>query len=197
MKMIFVAVALSLLSALPQAHAGTIADCSTVAGNVVANCGFETGDFTGWTAGNGYSIGTPGVTGSYDAYTGNAAGDTSDTLSQSIATAPGADYTIIFDLFQDHVANTAVVSFGGTQIADLVNVADNTWDVYTYTAAAVSSSTTLSFALGNNPYYAYLDNVSVTEQSATTPEPAVWTLLAGGLALAALLRRTRLWPLTR
>src|SRR5258707_4542450 len=27
----------------------SVADCARVAGNLVVNCGFETGDFTGWT----------------------------------------------------------------------------------------------------------------------------------------------------
>ena len=35
-----------LFLAVPQSKAGSI--CDAVSGNLVANCGFETGDFTGW-----------------------------------------------------------------------------------------------------------------------------------------------------
>src|SRR5262249_25511034 len=34
-----------------QANINTYPDCTVVAGNLVNNCGFETGDFTGWTQG--------------------------------------------------------------------------------------------------------------------------------------------------
>src|ERR1700728_1754539 len=37
-----------LFAGLPQGRAGS-SICAAVAGNLVANCGFETGDFTGWT----------------------------------------------------------------------------------------------------------------------------------------------------
>jgi hypothetical protein len=195
MRLLFALAALTVFSALPHAHAGTLTNCTTVVGNLVANCGFETGDFTGWTlvlGAGSYSIGIPDGTtaasGNYAAYTGDGSGDTYDALTQNIATVPGADYSITFDLYQQSEPSSAAVTFGGTQIADLLNVTGYVWQEYSYSATATAASTTLSIALGNDPYYAYLDNVIVTE-SAATPEPATWALMAGGTALVAAFRR--------
>src|SRR5205823_14488291 len=38
-----------------HAVAATFIDCTLVPGNLVANCGFETGDFTNWTQGGDLS----------------------------------------------------------------------------------------------------------------------------------------------
>ena len=41
----------SILSGFGSAAMATPSLCDSIAGNLVANCGFETGDFTGWTPG--------------------------------------------------------------------------------------------------------------------------------------------------
>jgi PEP-CTERM motif len=71
--------------------------CGSVSGNVIVNCGFETGDFTGWTQGG--NTGFTGVTssapyvnsGTYGAYLGPIGSD--GTLSQSFQ---GNTVTFVF-----------------------------------------------------------------------------------------------------
>ena len=185
MKLSLLFCALSFIVAVPQAQATIITDCTTVAGNLVTNCGFETGNFTGWTN-SGFQINGNSASGTDAAYANGSVGH-DDTLSENLLTSPGTVYTIVFDLNTlNDTPNQAIVSFGGTQVADLENVSVNGYQEYTYTAAATSSMSTLSFLMGNTPGASYLDNVSVTTP---TPESATWGLMAGSIALAAGLRR--------
>ena len=77
--------ALCFLVTSPAWAAASI--CDSIAGNVIVNCGFETGDFTGWTlTGNtgftGVTSGSPYVnSGTYGAYLGPVGSD--GFLSQS------------------------------------------------------------------------------------------------------------------
>ena len=103
-----------LLMVQGQGKAASI--CEAAAGNLVANCGFETGDFTSW---NSTGNDTPaeqdnlyGVEGvdPFDSIAPNS-GDNqaffadlvanSTTLSQTITTNPGDTYAISFYLAQD------------------------------------------------------------------------------------------------
>ena len=81
-----------------------------------------------------------------------------------------------------------IVSFGGTQVADLENFTDTSWREYTYMATAMATSSVLSFQMGSDPGFVGADNVIVTALT-STPEPATWGFVAGSDALAALLRR--------
>ena len=40
-------IALSLILVAPESRASTV--CGSVAGNLISNCGFETGNFNSWT----------------------------------------------------------------------------------------------------------------------------------------------------
>lgn len=92
--------------------------CDSVSGNIVANCGFESGSFSGWSVtgnlygginGNyvGVDNGNPN-SGNYEAYfgapseygqtgSGNMYGPAT-TLSQTVAALPGQYYEILFYL---------------------------------------------------------------------------------------------------
>src|SRR5438128_2226125 len=96
-------IALGTILILPgSAQAGSVASaCDAIAGNLVDNCGFETGDFTDWTA-------TPAPVGShfgvnfFYAHTGvegaffMASDGFPDSIAQSIPTLPGGTYTVTF-----------------------------------------------------------------------------------------------------
>ena len=69
------------------ANVNTFPDCTVVAGNLVANCGFETGDFTGWTQGGDTSFSSAtncGHSGTFCAHMGPTAYN--GTLTQSLST---------------------------------------------------------------------------------------------------------------
>jgi hypothetical protein len=86
---------IKLLLALTAAAAFALAQ--PVKANLITNGGFETGDFTGWTHVSGR------VTGTFDgvaSHSGNfqAVFVAGVSLAQSVATTPGASYTIDFFL---------------------------------------------------------------------------------------------------
>ncbi len=179
--------------------------CSVITGNLVGNCGFESGDFTDWTLSGGIGgIPNAGVEGQdpVDNINPNSGNDQAwfadedvtpdwDVLTQTIATQAGREYFVTFYLAQDTTPNacggtqvvaecdnSVVVKFGGATLLSQTNVPVEGYTKYTFQTVATSSSTTLSFQLGNGPGEFLLDDVSVV-----APEPSAWTLMllvAGG-----------------
>ena len=87
MKKIALAVVAMLVVGAGSANA-TPSLCNGVAGNLIQNCGFETGTFSGWNtspaaSGSDFGVGGGGYTGSFDAYFGATAGmpDDGDPLT--------------------------------------------------------------------------------------------------------------------
>lgn len=206
-------IAFCLFVGLPQSKAGGIA-CGTVAGNLVLNCGFETGDFTSWTlSGNDVPAelnnlyGVEGVD-PINSISPNHGSDqvfiadldsNATTLSQVIATTSGANYTVTLWLAQDTdpasgggtYSNAFSASFNGLLVS-LTNVPVEGYSKYSYTTTASSASTTLSLTLGNDLGEFLLDDISVVQQSSSpTPEPAAWTLALGGAMLLLTFHRKR------
>jgi hypothetical protein len=203
----FTCFASCLLLCVP-AHAAS--DCDAIAGNLVANCGFETGDFTSWTLsgndvptelGNLYGVegtdpfdGIGPHSGSSQAYFGDLDANAT-TLSQAIATIPTDQYTVSFFLVQDTppvtspYSNEFSASFGGTSLVSLTAVPVEDYTEYSYTLDATSSSSLLSLTFGNDLGEFLLDDVSVVKDTtlATTPEPAAWTYMLAAMMGCALL----------
>jgi hypothetical protein len=165
----------------PASWAGSV--CSGIAGNLVANCGFETGDFTSWNT-------VPASSGSDfyvtdNPYSGNdaaALGATAyldDTISQTLATTNGATYSLTFWL--DHndtdTENHFEAEWDGSPLLNLSNVAAFGYKQYTFTVTGTGSDQ-LTFAGYEVPSYYSLDDVSVTTGA---PEPSSLLLLASGL----------------
>jgi len=208
-------IALCLLFAATQSKASD--DCATVAGNLVANCGFETGDFTGWTlSGNDVPgelnnlYGVEGIdpfdsisplSGSSQAFFGDLVAN-STTLSQTLATTATDQYTVTFFLAQDTAvgtqpteSNAFSASFGGVTLDNLTGVPVEGYTEYSLIAIAGSSSSVLSLKLGNDLGEFLLDDVSVVNDgpatTTTTPEPPAWMLmLTGIIGLAFLGKRS-------
>ena len=188
-----------------QAVAGS-SICDGIVGNLVANCGFESGNFNGWTVGgNTANPGSNyyGVDG-FDANSGNFGAYMSEdllssssavTLSQTLATVAGQQYGISFWLQQDtppavgyNHSFTAI--FGGSTMLTLTPTVsapgpNGVWTEYTFYETATSSSTLLSFSFVNDDGYWSFDDASVV-----TPEPATG-LLAGTAVFALLLLRRK------
>jgi hypothetical protein len=161
---------------------------------LVVNGDFETGDFSGWTLTLSPTslLGVDGYgphDGSFSAYFGAA--DPSDTISQTLATTPGAQYMVSFKLDSEFTSGDSagfVGSFGGTPFISLSNAnADFTYTTFSFTVVAASASTVLSFAAYNNNWFYTLDNVSVM----AVPEPGTYALLGLGLAAVGAAARRR------
>jgi hypothetical protein len=173
--------------------------CDAIPGNLVANCGFETGNFTGWTKtlapfpGTDLTVQSGPHSGNFAAFFGAFEPPDEDMISQSIPTIPGDAYSISFVLMnQEGTPNQFNAMFGSTDLLSLTDSAPFGFKEFTDTVVATGSSTTLSFAAFQVPAHFILDDISVLPVTPVTavPEPASLVLLGAALfALAATRRR--------
>jgi hypothetical protein len=199
----------------------TAADiCGSIAGNVVSNCGFETGDFTDWTLtgnleggpqGNYYGVNSGFQnSGNNSAYLGVQGGGGSNIgslgpfldLSQAIPVAGNEAYRFTFYL-EDFTAPTPgyqqyfAAYVNGVQLNALQNPTDpaliGSYEAFSYILKPVRSAkgtAELSFLFQNDDSFWFLDDVSAAPVG-TTPEPASVGLVAVALAALYLLLSRR------
>ena len=173
--------------------AATVLGAPASATQLVTNGGFETGDFTGWTlTGNTSFTGVSDVahSGSNGAFFGQV--DATGSLSQTLGTVSGQNYTVSFWLANEGgTPSSFVASFGGDVLTSLSDPAAFGYTFYTYSLTASSNSTLLSFTFQQNPAYFHLDDVSVEDVS-SVPEPATWAMMMLGMgAIGMTLRRRK------
>jgi len=202
MKNFTAAAALAASLASTSAFAGT-SICDAAAGNLVANCGFETGDFTDWTLSGTYALSQSNLFGvdSYDAYSGGYGayfGNTASTpgtysaannlvMTQDITLVAGEQYTLSFFLAQSTPIYTGYtnyfgVTFNGTSLlSETGAAATNGFVEYTYTVTGVGGSNALAFAAQNDDGDWSLDDIELIPLVSQIPEPGSVAVLAMGL----------------
>jgi VCBS repeat-containing protein len=146
--------------------------------STLVNGDFETGDLSGWTQ-TGSQIqalflGLGGAFGNYAAELAAPGGIGSETLSQSVATTPGQHYIISFSVSGDPDSghNSFVASWDGAQILQLNDVQSGAFTHYTFDVVgdASSSTTGLQFTYNDDGSAMFLDQVSVSPETAPATE---------------------------
>lgn len=171
-----------------------------IPGNLVANGDFETGAFgPQWTltpggpfdqvcmAGNPIGAATCITHGGQYAMTFGLAG-AQDSLSQNIATVPGARYILTFYLANDNPLNQNTTTFdvfwGGAHVYSLASPQPSfPYQAVSVGLTATTSSTTLTFAAQHDPSQWFLDDISVVQEAPFTPVPTLTGLATILLAL--------------
>jgi PEP-CTERM motif len=169
--------------------------CDSLGGNLVTNCGFETGDFAGWThSGNtGSSAVTSGASyvnsGTYGAQLGPVGSD--GLLTQVVTTSSGVLYNFGFYLHNDGgTPNDFSASWDGTPVFSLVNAPNSPYTPHIFSVLGTGSDT-IQFAFRQDPNWWGLDDVGVIPANAPVPEPATLTMLGTALLGAGFRHRKR------
>jgi len=188
-------------------------DCTTVASNLVANCGFEDGDhsdatiFPSWVvipaADSGTNLLVAGSphSGTWAANFGAYIGD-DDTITQTLpGTVNGQTYQFSFwvqgDSLGDGSHNDLSASWNGTQLISIVNNFSSGYVEETFSVLATGNDT-ISFSgadlsTSETGGYLQLDDVCVAISgcASSVPEPATLVLLGAGILGLGVVRRRR------
>jgi hypothetical protein len=174
--------------------------CGSVSGNLVANCGFETGDFTDWVVSAGATAVQPnGGLGPYSPHSGSfyaALGNVGGlgTVSQTLATVNGDEYALDFYLASNGTTpNELKVEVNGTVLFDMSNIANTSGYVLHTFDFTASGPTTLTFFERDDPNYFALDDVSVAQTSGAVPEPTSVVLMLTLLVITGMILRRSAW----
>lgn len=190
---------LALLCCAAPGFADSASVCDAVAGNFVQNCGFELGNFDGWTVLNndgntaveGQNFWTSGVnSGNFYAALGDAS-TTPTTIAQTFTDVAGSTLTFSFYVATDGTAENLTADFDGTSVLSLVNVGTQGYTEYSFTLTATGSDT-ISFAEQDPSGYIGLDDVVVVDPPSAIPEPSLaFAVVALGLIALAHRRWTK------
>jgi hypothetical protein len=176
--------------------------CDGVAGNLVANCGFETGDFTGWTVLNNdgntavepNSFYPPGSnSGEFFAALGDAA-TTPTTIEQTFNDTAGSTLTFSFYYTTDGNPYSFAAEWDGESLLSLGSAVATTpqgYTLYSYTVTG-GGTDTISFIERDPIGLDGLDDVVVVDPPPSpVPEPSSLVFAAAALAVIPLAYRHR------
>jgi hypothetical protein len=163
--------------------------------DLIANGGFETGDFTGWTVVLDVtypaSITTLPAYVHSGTYAAQVAGSASyNELSQTVSTTPGQYYALSFWLNTITTGNDFRALWDGNAVLT-GNITPQGYVQYSYVVGGTGSDT-VEFDGRNVPGWFYLDDVSLTPTNAV-PEPSGVVALLGlcGMGLLGMAWRRR------
>jgi ABC-type oligopeptide transport system substrate-binding subunit len=156
--------------------------------NLLVNGSFESGNFTGWAQSGNTGATTvvgPGFDGfnpedgNFQAALGPVGSD--GHLSQTFSDTLGQSLLVSFWFASDGgTPNDFSATFDGGTLISGSNWASSSPPYTHYTFVLLGNgSDTIEFSFRNDPSYLFLDNVSVTELTAT-PLPSTWTMLIAG-----------------
>jgi hypothetical protein len=199
MKKIALAVIAMLAVGTGSANA-TPSLCDGVAGNLIHNCGFETGTFSSWNtgpapSGSDFGVGGTGYTGSFDAFFGATAG-APDAIFQTVQTTPGHLYDFEFYFKSDGLTpNGAFVGYFDTSfhvLGGAANIPLMDWTLEDFTFTPTTPFTQIRFGAQDNPGFILVDDFVLRE--ITVPEPFTLGIFGAGLAGAVAMRRRKNKP---
>lgn len=139
--------------------------CDAVCGNIVLNCGFETGGFDGWIRSGDLSFGVVSelcaATGSWGAQMGPPLD--LGFLTQTLPTMKGETYALTFWVRNSGAPNRFEVSWDGELIMDVTDFPDGPYSLVSATVVGSSDpdGTGLQFGFYNSGGYFCLDDVVV------------------------------------
>jgi PKD repeat protein len=144
---------------------------------LVTNGDFETGNFFAWTSGGATSYASVSSASQF-VHSGNYGAELAgtygfvNTLSQNLATTPGANYLLSFWLNNPagNSPNQLLVSWGGNTVWGVTNLNATGWTNVQLSVTAGATSSALQFVFEPVLYFG-LDDVSVAP--ATPPRPGI------------------------
>jgi hypothetical protein len=164
-------------------------DTCGVPGNLVVNCGFESGGFDpGWSHSNPNDANAEGTVNGIDPHTGTSAYrdgsvDFTDFLSQDLTVVPGDSYRLSFFALNEEpetsvdsfVATVTVNHSGGGSTTDQLFADDGHTLTTSYSQQGglftvpsdATTTATLTFTIQQDPSYYDLDDVSVAQTNAS------------------------------